>query len=176
MNRVISYIRRHTISRQQYPIYLKQQGMLIGDDCDIYRNVDFGSEPYLITIGNHVRINSGVSFFTHDGGLWVLRYEKCKYGKEFSKADSFGKINIKDNVHIGNNAIIMPGVTIGENSIVACGAIVTHDVEPNTIVGGVPARVIESLEEYADKMRKKCVYTKGMSAEEKKRFLKEKNI
>ena len=50
-------------------------------------SANFGSEPYLVTLGNHVRINDGVKLITHDGGYWVLRSEYAGYGKEFCKAD-----------------------------------------------------------------------------------------
>ena len=56
-------------------------------------------------------------------------------------------IHIKDRVWIGANATVVPGVTIGENSIVAAGAVVTKDVPPNTIVGGVPAKVLKRIDE-----------------------------
>ncbi|MGQ7407795.1 acyltransferase [Streptococcus suis] len=153
-----------------YTKYLRKLGVTIGENCEIYKSAQFGSEPYLIELGNHVRVNSGVNFVTHDGGCWVLR-EHPHYKETFSNADYFGKIVIKDNVHIGTNAIIMPGVTIGENSIIATCAVVTKDVAPNTIVGGVPARVIETLDEYASKMEKKFVSTKHLSSVDKKRFL-----
>lgn len=151
----LNYIRRQMLSSHQYPEYLKKQGINIGEGCEIYNNVYFGSEPYLISVGNHVRINSGVQLITHDGGTWVLRDKSSGYGDKYKDADKFGSITIKDNVHIGTNAIIMPGVVIGENSIIACGAVVTHDVPPRSIVGGVPARVIETLDEYIEKNQKK---------------------
>lgn len=116
--------------------YLRRQGVVIGNDCDICRSASFGSEPYLIRLGNHVRVNAGVNFVTHDGGYWILRNRNVGYGDEFKDADKFGMITVKDNVHIGTNAIIMPGVTIGENTVIACGAVVTHDVPPNSIWGG----------------------------------------
>lgn len=56
-----------------------------------------------------------------------------------------GKIHIKKNAWIGANATILPGVTIGENSIVAAGAVVSKDVPDNTIVGGIPATIIKSI-------------------------------
>lgn len=56
-----------------------------------------------------------------------------------------GKIHIKKNAWIGAGATILPGVTIGENSVVAAGAVVSKDVAANTIVGGVPARFIKSI-------------------------------
>jgi acetyltransferase-like isoleucine patch superfamily enzyme len=58
-----------------------------------------------------------------------------------------GKILIKKNAWIGANAIILPGVTVGENSIVAAGAVVSKDVPNNSIVGGVPAKLIKTIEE-----------------------------
>ena len=57
-----------------------------------------------------------------------------------------GKIHIKKNAWIGARAVILPGVTVGENAVVAAGAVVTKDVEANTVVGGNPARVIRRLE------------------------------
>lgn len=117
----------------------------------------------------------GVKLITHDGGVWVLRDPKAGYDDRFKDADRFGRIRIGNNVHIGTNAIIMPGVTIGDNVIVGCGAVVTHDVAANSIVGGVPARVIETLDEYAQKAEKKAekkvVMTKRMSQIEKRGFL-----
>lgn len=155
----------------RYPEYLRKKGAKIGENCEIYKSANFGSEPYLISIGNHVRVNEGVQLITHDGGLWVLRALEDVYGNEFKDADKFGKINIGDNVHIGTNAIIMPGVTIGSNSIIACGAVVTKDVPERSVVGGVPAKIIEDIHEYAVKIREKYVNTKHMNAEEKQEFL-----
>ena len=57
-----------------------------------------------------------------------------------------GKIHIKKNAWIGARAVILPGITVGENAVVAAGAVVTKDVEANTVVGGNPARVIRKLE------------------------------
>ncbi len=56
-------------------------------------------------------------------------------------------IHIGDNVWIGSNATILQGVTIGNGSIIAAGAVVCRDVEPNTAVGGVPAKFIKYVEE-----------------------------
>lgn len=110
---------------------LRRSGMRIGNECEIYDQISFGSEPYLITIGNHVRITRGCKFITHDGGVWVLRHLKEK-----TNLDLFGPINVGNNVHIGMDSVIMPGVTIGDNCIIGCGAVVTHDVPPGEIWGG----------------------------------------
>lgn len=149
--------------------YAKKQGVKLGENCEIYRNVLWGSEPYLISVGNNVRVTSGVKFVTHDGGIWVLRNLKL-----LEDADVFGKIVIGDNVHIGFDAIIMPGVTIGNNVIVGCGAVVTKDVPDNTIVAGVPARKIKTIDEYFEKHKKKCDYTKKLNKKEKKEYLQKK--
>lgn len=159
-------------NNNNYIEILRKSGVTIGENCEIYKTASFGSEPYLITIGNHVRINSGVQLVTHDGGLWVLRDDNAGYGEEFLKADKFGKIIIRDNVHVGTNAIILPGVEIGENVISGCGAVVTKSIPPNEVWGGVPAHRIESLDEYVLKNRGKCVTTKKLTFEQKKVFLR----
>ena len=61
------------LKHHNYVKFLRKKGCQIGKDCEIYSSANFGSEPYLITLGNHVRVNSGVNFVTHDGGVWVVR-------------------------------------------------------------------------------------------------------
>jgi len=62
----------------------------------------FGSEPYLVRLGDHVSITAGVKFISHDGGVWVFR-------DRFPELDVFGPITVGSNVFIGINALIMPG-------------------------------------------------------------------
>lgn len=103
-----------TASMEDHIKELRKQGIVIGIGCEIYKDVTWGSEPYLISIGNHVRITSGVRFVTHDGGVWTLRE---RGGCE--DIDKFGRIRIGNNVHIGWNTIIMPNVEIGDNCVLS---------------------------------------------------------
>ncbi|EPF25454.1 hypothetical protein HMPREF1221_02000 [Treponema socranskii subsp. paredis ATCC 35535] len=160
-------LRKAIVSRNIFEFV--KNGGLIGKDCEVFPNVDFGSEPYLIEIGNKVRLTDSVKFFTHDGALWVIR----NLYPEMQKADKFGKIKICDNVHIGWNVMIMPGVTIGKNSIVGCGSIVTKDVPDNTVVAGIPARIVESIDCYYKKNKEKIIMTKGLSYLEKKKKIQD---
>ena len=143
--------------------------MKIGENWIVDKTAEFGTEPYLISMGNNVRITKGVRFVTHDGSLWVPR----NLGLVDKKADFFGKIVIGNNVNIGWDAIIMPGVQIGDNCIIAAGAIVTKNVPDNSVAVGIPARVLESVQEYAHKKKNSCVLTKNMTSEEKKAYLEQ---
>jgi maltose O-acetyltransferase len=81
----------------------------------------------------------------------------CDFGKNIHIGDNFhadynctmqdlAEIHIGNDVWIGGHSTILPGVTIGDGAVVAAGAVVTKDVEPKTIVGGVPAKVIKKIE------------------------------
>ena len=89
---------------------LRKRGVKIGDKTYIEKNVVFGSEPYLISIGDNVRITSNVKFITHDGGMWVARNLGI-----LENADKFGKINIGNNVKIGD-FVEVKNATIEDNS------------------------------------------------------------
>jgi len=148
----------------------REAGVTIGDGCTLLGRVDWGSEPYLIEIGDNVRITSGVSFVTHDGGVHVLRRDWNGH-KAMPTADIFGRIKVGNNVFIGIKSIIMPGVTIGDNVVIGAGSIVTKDIPANTVACGVPARVICPLEEYEKKAAAISVPTKGMGEKEKREYL-----
>lgn len=123
----------------------------------------WSSEPYLITVGSHCQITAGVKFFTHGGGGAVRKF--------IPKFDAFGKITIGDYVYIGSNSLIMPGVTIGDNILIAAGSVVTKSIPSNVVVGGNPARIVCSIEEYIERNLPYNLDSKGMSAEEKKQIL-----
>lgn len=156
---IIQLYNRFFLTPEQY---LKKKGGKIGSDCSIATK-NFGSEPYLISIGNHVQITSGVKIFTHGGG-WILR-------KDIPDFDSFGKVVIGDNVYIGNNTLIMPGVTIGNNVLIGAGSVVTKSIPSGWIVAGNPIRKIGEIEDYRSRMKKFNFKTKGLSYDDKKEYL-----
>lgn len=141
--------------------YAKYIGVHIGNNNSIVK-CHWSSEPYLITVGNNCQLTT-CHIFTHGGGN-VLRADIPNF-------DSFGKVIIEDNAYIGANALIMPGCTIGKNSIVAAGSVVTKSVPPFTVVGGNPAHVICSVEEYKSRNLKYNVGTKGLDESAKKAVL-----
>lgn len=171
LSTLLQAFKRRIATQRQFIDILRSNGASIGEGCVIDKSAEFGTEPYLISIGDKVRITRGVNLITHDGSMWVLR----NAGLAPENGDILGKITIGSNSNIGWNATILPNVNIGNNCIVACGAIVTRDVPDNSVVAGVPARVIENIYEYADKSQKKVMLTKGMSNIEKRHFL-EKNL
>lgn len=139
--------------------YARKQGVKIGNNCWIATR-NFGSEPYLITIGNHVQITDKVAFFTHGGG-WVFR-------NEIPDMDTFGKIEIHDNVYIGYGSLVLPGVTIHSNVIVGAGSVVTKSVPEGVIIAGNPARIIAKLSEYKNRMILYNLKTKGLNSKDKR--------
>ncbi|MEP7242300.1 MAG: acyltransferase [Gammaproteobacteria bacterium] len=123
-----------------------RQGLQIAADCRLMELPNFGSEPYLISIGRHVTISTRVNFINHDGGTWVFRHQP-----KYRDVIKYGRIVIHDNCFIGSGVTLMPGVSIGPNSVVAAQSVVSRDVPPDSVAGGVPARVLMTLEEYAQK-------------------------
>ena len=120
----------------------------------------FGSEPWLISLGDNVYVTAGVQFITHDGGTLILR-------KEVPDLEWTAPISVGNDVYFGVRALILPGVTIGNRCIIAAASVVTKDVPDNSVVGGVPARRISSVDEYMEKMKAKSLGLGHLSATEK---------
>lgn len=145
-------------SKEEREDIIKELFFKIGKDfhinptfrCDYGYNITIGDNFYAnydciildickVNIGNNVMLAPRVCIFaaTHPIDAYI-RNSGVEYGKP---------ITIEDNVWIGGNSVINPGVRIGKNSVVASGSVVTKDVPPNTIVGGNPARVIRNITE-----------------------------
>lgn len=155
------------IRRKLYKMFLSQEdyAMKVGVNFD-RGNVHFwgrpiwGTEPWLITLGNNVHITEGVRFLNHDAG--VLIFKKVIPDLEITKP-----ICVGNDVYIGTNAMILPGVKIGNKVIIGAGAIVTKDVPDNSVVVGVPGRVIETADEYLEKAKVKSTHLGHLYKQEK---------
>lgn len=159
------FLRLFEIYKRTFWSYAKQAkaaGVTIGESNFIASHF-WNSEPYLITIGSNCQITRGVKFYTH-GGAGAAR-------KSYPHFDVFGRVTIGDYVYIGNYSLIMPGVTIGDNVLVAAGSIVTKSVPSNTVVAGNPAKYICSIDEYIEKNKRYNTNTKGLTKEKKKEVL-----
>lgn len=111
--------------------YARHIGVNIKGEVHIYGNPFqmFGTEPWCVTLGDKVYITREVLFVTHDGGTLLFRDKVPDL--EITKP-----IVVGDNVYIGVRSVIMPGVTIGNNVIIAAGSVVTKDIPDNSVVGG----------------------------------------
>lgn len=142
-NKIIHFIKK-IISD---PInYSRNIGVKIGVECKLNGIPNWGSEPYLIKIGNRTEISFDVAFITHDGATWTFRNQE-----KYKNVIKFGLIKIGDECFIGARSIIMPGVIIGDRCIVAAGSVVTKNIPSGEVWGGVPAKYISTTKEYADK-------------------------
>lgn len=121
--------------------YFSKHGVNIGRNCAIFSDIST-PESYLITIGDNVTISNGVQFITHDNCIDRLTPEKC---------DVFGEIVIGNNCFIGAHSIILPGVTLGDKTVVGAGSVVSKSFQGNVIIAGNPAKVIENVNKYLDK-------------------------
>lgn len=142
-------------------LYARKIGVNLGDGCRLL-NVSFSTEPYLVTLGDHVSATA-TRFETHDGGVWVLR-------NEMPDIDVVRRIQVGNNVFFGYGSIVLPGVTIGDNVVIGAGSIVTKDIASNTIAAGCPARPIKSLAEYKEGIIPHSHNTKNLSPSLKRKF------
>jgi acetyltransferase-like isoleucine patch superfamily enzyme len=144
---------------------LRSVGARIGNDCEILTAVEnFGSEPWLIDIGDRVTLSHGVKLITHDASTRLFRARHKEMNSSFGS--KFAPIYIGSDVFIGMDAILLPGVKVGSEAIVGAGAVVTGDVPPRTVVVGTPAKVLMSLEQYESKCLEAAFPLNATSREE----------
>lgn len=144
--------------------YFRKLGVTFGENCRLVGKNDFGREPFLVTIGNHVSITTS-TFITHDGGVWVFREQN-------PTIDVIKPIYIGNNVFIGADCLILPGVTIGDNVVLGARSVVTKDLAQNAVYAGVPARFIKSIDDYWNGIKPHILITKELSRHDKEAFLK----
>lgn len=129
--------------------YARKKGVTIGNNCRIYIR-SWGSEPFLVSIGDDVTVTSGVKFITHDGSTCLVKDEQ---GKRYQR---FAPIQVGSHVFIGVNTIVMPGVKIGSNVVIGAGSVVTKDIPDHSVAIGVPAKVVSSFADYQAKIKATC--------------------
>ena len=112
----------------------------------------------LISLGNNVKIASRVNFITHSI-IHLMLNSAIELNLAAEMQEQVGCIEVGDNVFIGAGTTILSNVRIGSNVIIAAESVITKDVPSNSVVAGVPAKVIESLDEYLAKVSKKIKYS-----------------
>jgi len=142
--------------------YLRKQGTIIGNGCHL-ETLSFSTEPYLVELGNNVAVANGTVFITHDGGISCFR-------DEFPGDDIFGKIVIRNNVHIGANCTILPNTEIGNNCIVGAGSVLRGRYPDDSVIVGNPAKVIMSIstQKFLYKVNPNRLHTEELSDPDKK--------
>lgn len=134
------------IYKKAYIEICKSRGMKVGKDVIFIEAPAFGSEPYLIEIGDCTKITAGCTFINHDGAMYVIRSME-----KFVDARNFGRIKIGDNCFVGNNCIFLPGSQMGNNCILGAGSVLNSSMPDNSVYAGTPAKFICTIEEYGNK-------------------------
>ncbi|AFU98946.1 acyltransferase [Simiduia agarivorans] len=152
MIKVLKKIYNHFIRRKRelYIQDLVDKGLKIGKNS--IPVADFFFDPshcFLIDIGDNVTFAPNVRLIAHDAS--------SKFLTGYTK---IAKITIQDNCFIGDSVIVLPGVTIGEGSIIGTGSIVTKDVPPNSVAIGSPAKVVDTTEKYKNKLKSQMTNSK----------------
>jgi len=123
---------------------LRRRGVAVGERCRIYSSLAT-TEPWLISIGDDVGIAGGVVLLTHDGAARQLRSRR-------PNIQTLGRIRVGNRCFIGQNAILVPGTTLGDDCIVGAGAVVGGTIPPNSLVVGNPARVVGRASLYLERL------------------------
>lgn len=126
-----------------------EKGMKVGKNCHGLAacTIDY-AHCWLIEIGDNVTFAPQVYLLAHDAST--------KRHLDYTK---IAKVKIEDHVFIGARALIMPGVTIGENAIIAAGSVVTKSVPKGVVVGGNPSRILANTEEYLKKHKENMEFS-----------------
>ena len=141
--KIISKLKREK-NKETILRFFRKQGIKIGGRVNICCNI-VTPESYLIEIGDNVTIAGHVELVTHDNSISKILP---------NTTDLFGKIKIGNNCFIGARSVVMYGVTLADNIIVAAGSVVTKSfTESNIVVGGNPAKRITTWESFGEKSK-----------------------
>lgn len=143
-------IYKEKYNSESYIKFLRSKGVKVGEKCYIYvpsKTLIDIQNPFMLEIGDNVKITEGVKILTHDFSWCVSSVI------DGVVTGSVENVKIGNNVFIGMNAIILKGVTIEDNVIIGAGSIVTKNCERNSVYAGNPAKKIMSLEEYHEKQK-----------------------
>jgi len=168
MRNPIKILTDYLLIKRDPVAFARKIGVQVGDNCR-FLNTNartFGSEPFLTKVGNHVTVTAGVRFINHDGGMWVFREQE-------PDIELFGTIVVGNNVFIGMNTLILPGVSIGDNCVIGAGSIITRSIEPNSVAVGAPAKRLKSVDEYRESVDGRVVQIRGMAPSEKRKWLED---
>lgn len=143
------YLRFFVSSGFAYAAYLKKKALIHsqGDDCFISKAANI-PDPHLIKFGDNVWITSGCQLLCHDASVIMINIMRSGH------RDRVGPIIIGSNSFLGNNVIVLPGTTIGSNTIIGAGSVVTKDIPDNAVFAGNPAHRICDFEDYVLRIEK----------------------
>ncbi|MDT7725567.1 MAG: hypothetical protein QOI21_2143 [Actinomycetota bacterium] len=167
--RAMSALHRQYLIKRDPIDFARRIGVTVGAGCWFpgFQAGTFGSEPYLVTLGQRVLVSSGVQFVTHEGGVWLFR-------SEIPGIDVVAPITVGDDVVLGIRTIVLPGVSIGSRVIVGAGSVVTKNVPDGVVVAGVPARVLCDIDEYRLRASAKSVPVADLPPRAKHMALKQR--
>lgn len=176
IKRIVKNIQKLWVRRSSDSIlnYYRSIGIKIGEGTYAIHprslTID-SSRPSLIEIGNHVFLHRGISILNHDYTSWVF----TELYDDFIPSHS--RVKIGNNIWFGYNCTVLRGVTIGDNCIIALGSVVSKDIPANSVAGGVPAKVICTIEEYYEKRKRLYIEeTIDYARSIKERFNREPNL
>jgi acetyltransferase-like isoleucine patch superfamily enzyme len=141
----------NTVRLRRDPVrYFRSRGVEIGEGVEIFgaNLFTFGSEPYLVSIGNQVTISHNVDFVTHDGGLRIAR-------DKYPNAYLYGRIQVADRCFLGAHCILLTG-----------------EIPSGVVAIGVPAKPVKSVEEYIQEKRHLWIDTRGLTLDAKRELLR----
>ncbi|HYN95251.1 MAG TPA: acyltransferase [Pilimelia sp.] len=162
--RGLKFVRDHLDIAMDPVRYARRIGVTVGEGCRLIGidRMTFGSEPYLVSLGNVVGVTAGVRFVTHDGSVGLFRHK-------YPGMEVLGRIVVHDRVFIGMGTLLLPGVEIGPDVVLAAGSVVSRTIPPGTVAAGTPARPIRSMDDHESALLRRAVFVKDSPPAERRR-------